>query len=92
MRLLGKQKLHGLISRHPDIRSWASGWASEIATANWKRPADVRTQFPRARETEPGTFAFPVAEMPIAVVLAVAFPQGIALIKDLINRDDQNGR
>lgn len=92
MRLLGKPKLHDLMRLHPSSKTWASGWASEIGSASWKRAADIRSQFPRVRETGLGCFAFPVAELPVDVVVAVAFPQGVAVIQEFINRDDSYGR
>ncbi len=92
MRLLGKPKLQDLIARHPASKPWVSGWASEIRYATWKRPADLRKQFPRVLETASGYFLFPVAETEVAVVLSIAFPQGLALIKNFVNQDHPHGR
>ena len=88
MRLLGKPLLFQLTRTHPSTRAWASSWASEIGEANWKQPADVLRQFPRVGEPFPNEFAFPVAELPIAVLLKIAFPQSIAVIKQLVNREE----
>lgn len=92
VRLLGKPKLEDLIARYPAAKPWVRGWVSEIGHATWKQPADLRQQFPRALETAPGIFAFPVAETSMALVLSIAFPRGLALIKHFVNQDHPHGR
>lgn len=83
MRLLGKHFLMNL-SQQPSTHAWARSWVAEIGAATWKQAADVRRQFPRALENSPNLFTFPVAESSLAVVLSIAFPQGIAVITHLI--------
>lgn len=91
MLLLGKPKLHELVQVYPGSKAWASGWASEVASASWKQAADILNQFPRVKEIQHGNFAFPVGDLAIDVVIIVAFPQGIAVVQDWINRDSFHG-
>lgn len=91
MRLIGKPILQRTLALYPAARPWVTSWVAEIADAQWKQPADVRAQFPRVRERPSGAFAFPVADTGSALVLAIAFPAGVALIETLISRDDSHG-
>lgn len=91
MRLIGKSILQRTLALHPSARPWVASWAAEVEDARWKVPADVRAQFPRARPRPADRFAFPVGDTGAALILAIAFPVGVALIEDLISRDDPHG-
>lgn len=83
MRLLGKDKLQHLLCADEISRAWICAWVAELATANWKQPADVALQFPNARESGLGTFVFPVANTDKEVCIQIAFQQGVAVITGL---------
>lgn len=91
MRLIGRSILQRTLELHPSARPWVTSWVAEVTDAQWKQPADVREQFPRARERPFGAFAFPVADTGKALVLAIAYPAGVAVIEALISRDDPYG-
>jgi len=92
VRLVGKHMLQRLVDEQPTTRPWVSSWAAEIEEAQWKSSSDLLAQFPRVRAQNDGGFYFPVAGTKTDVVLSVAFPAGIALIKEFIPRDESNGR
>lgn len=91
MRLIGREKLHCLRGKGEQVEKWVRHWASEVTDAQWKRPADVRDQFPNAHHNGKGRFMFPVGNCKWAIHLLIAFPQGIALITDLKADDDIHG-
>lgn len=88
MRLLGRERLDGLRGRSEQVEKWVRSWAAEILAAHWKRPSDVRDQFPNARDQGGGAFMFPVGNCNWVICLLIAFPQGVALITDLKVEDE----
>lgn len=91
MHLVGKNIIQRLIAEQPTAHGWASAWTHEVAHAQWKSPSDVHAQYPRARERAAGKFAFPVAGTTMDVLLALHFAGGIAVIENLIERDESDG-
>lgn len=89
MHLLGRQHLTCLEKLAGGVR-WKTLWISEVREAHWKSVADVRAQFPRVRVLGEETFLFPVALLPVAIQVLVAFPKGIALITAVISSDAAN--
>lgn len=92
MRLIGKSKLKRAVELHPTARLWVNSWTVEVAQARWKHPTEVREQFPRVQLRPSGSFAFPVADTGSDLVLSIAFPVGVAVIEEFINRDGPYGR
>ncbi|BAN51104.1 type II toxin-antitoxin system HigB family toxin [Metapseudomonas resinovorans] len=88
MRLIGREKLASLKGIGNEIEKWVLSWIAEVTNAHWKHPADVRNQFPNAKEKGNGSFLFPVGNCDVAIQLLIAFPQGIALITDLKASED----
>ncbi|WP_083394758.1 type II toxin-antitoxin system HigB family toxin [Marinobacter sp. AC-23] len=83
MRLIGRGKLQCLSRTDESARTWICAWVAELTDANWKRPADVSQQFPNARQSQPGSFIFPISNCNKEVSLQIAFQQGIAVITGL---------
>ena len=83
MRLLGKDKFQHLLRTDETARTWVCAWVAELANANWKQPADVSQQFPNARQSESGSFVFPIANCNREVCIQIAFQQGVAVITGL---------
>jgi mRNA-degrading endonuclease HigB of HigAB toxin-antitoxin module len=86
MRVIGKQKL---TAAKGDVlsRRWIACWTTEVSQAHWKRPGDVRLQFPKCREAKDGSFVFPILEGPHAVRAVFQFPIGVALILGITQID-----
>ncbi|KNH30319.1 hypothetical protein ACS77_00440 [Pseudomonas syringae] len=87
MRLIGREKLTPLQGKGDRAEKWLRGWVAEIISAHWKQPADVNEQFPNSSLKGDGVFHFPVESCGVAIQLMIAFPQGVALITDLISED-----
>ncbi|WP_076880386.1 type II toxin-antitoxin system HigB family toxin [Burkholderia pseudomallei] len=83
MRLVGRERLDRLRGQGEVIERWMRSWAAEVLAAHWKRPSDVKDQFPNARRLGEDHFIFPVSGCDLVIWLRIAFPQGIALITDL---------
>ncbi len=87
MRLIGREKLLRLRDKGAEAERWVRSWVAEVAEAHWRKPDDVTSQFPNARQRSEGYFVFPVGQCGVAILLHIAFPQGIALISDLDSND-----
>lgn len=83
MRLLGRERLDRLRGKGETIEKWMRSWAAEVLAAHWKRPLDVKEQFPSACHQGGDHFVFPVSGCDWVICLQIAFPQGIALVTDL---------
>lgn len=91
MKLLGRERLVGLRELGDPIQKWLQSWMTEVMMANWKHASEVKDQFPNARSPSQGTFLFPVAGCKWKICLLIAFPQGIALITELVIEDERYG-
>lgn len=85
MRLLGRERLNKLRGTGDQVEKWLRSWVAEVRAAHWKKPADVRHQFPRAQQEGDSSFTFPVADCDCEICLLIAFPQEVAVITDLRN-------
>lgn len=88
MRLIGRERLTALRALGGDVEKWMRSWLAEMTTANWKHEYDLREQFPLCSTIAANTFLFPVGGCNQAILVLVAFPQGIALITDLKMNDE----
>lgn len=91
MRLLGRERLDKLDVSNEQVKAWVRSWVAEIQAANWKHPADVQDQFPKAVHENPCDFVFSVGNCNWLVCVLFAFPQGVALITELKIRDGNYG-
>jgi len=91
MRLIGLEKLSQLRDKGEQTEKWILSWIAEVRDAHWKRPVDVRNQFPKARHDGEGRFMFSVANSQWIICLLVTFQHGIALITDLKAEDNIHG-
>ncbi len=80
MRLIGREKLTTLSGQDRDTARWVASWSAELLGANWKRPADVVLQFPRASQKLDGIFMFQPPNKAIEIDALISFPRGIILI------------
>jgi mRNA-degrading endonuclease HigB of HigAB toxin-antitoxin module len=80
MRLIGRERLNCLKGQSQALDKWLVIWLSELAHAQWRREAELLTQFPNARRIKEGLFAFPVGLGSHEIEVQIAFPQSIALI------------
>lgn len=91
MRLIGRERLASLSERNQKAAKWVAGWIGELRAAHWKRPADIRGQFPRALQRANGTFFFPVSQQHVGIDVLIDFSTSIVLISAIINIEDSNG-
>lgn len=80
MKLLGKSKLHELISRDERLRAWAVSWTAEVERAVWHSLVDVIDQFPRAEYLEAGLVRFPIGLTGWSITVQTAYAEKIALV------------
>ena len=80
MRLIGRDKLKRIGG---DVDRWLRGWCTEVSHAHWRRTEDLTEQFPNVQVRPQGDFLFPIGTSGYAVVLQIAFAQGIALILEM---------
>lgn len=91
MRLIGREKLCCLNNAGEQAKKWVLSWTAEVASANWKQPADVGAQFPNMKQGEDGRFLFPVSGCTLVISLLIVFPQSVALISALEAKDNNHG-
>jgi hypothetical protein len=91
VRLIGRAKLASLSERDGETAKWIAGWIGELRVASWKRPTDVRGQFPRAFQRSDGTFLFPVLQHQVGIDVLIDFSQSVALIVAIKILEDANG-
>ncbi|MGJ0489622.1 hypothetical protein [Methylobacter sp.] len=90
MHLLGRDKLNRLQKQNQNLDKWLSVWTSELLHARWWSTNDVLNQFPKAQERSNGLFLFQTEPRGYCIKVQIAFPQGIALITDLIELIEDN--
>ena len=83
MRIIGKGKLQRQLSSDELACTWIRAWVAELAYANWKRPEDVRNQFPNVRRSDTNQYIFTINNSTKEVYLKIAFQQGIAVITEV---------
>lgn len=90
MRLIGLEVL-SMYRSDPSVALWLRSWITEVKCAHWKHESDLFKQFPNARGVDDGRFVFLAKGLSIAVILRVAFPQGIAVIEAFDKGGDADG-
>lgn len=88
MRLIGRERLAALRAHGVDVEKWIRSWLAEMATATWKHEFELRDQFPHCTTVAENTFLFHISGCNLAILVLVAFPQGIALITGLRIKDE----
>lgn len=58
MRVVGRQKLDVFCKKHPDLRKWIATWLSEVESASWKIPQDVKDRYVSASFLAANTVVF----------------------------------
>jgi len=48
MRLVGLILIQEFAKRHTDVKPQVESWVSEVQSATWRSPADVKARFPTA--------------------------------------------
>jgi mRNA-degrading endonuclease HigB of HigAB toxin-antitoxin module len=91
VRLIGRGKLASLSERDQQTAKWVAAWISELRIASWKRPADIRGQFPKASRQTDGTFLFPVLQKNVGICVLIDFSQGVALVVAIRILETSNG-
>jgi hypothetical protein len=91
VRLIGLEKLASLCERDRKTAKWVAGWIGELRVAGWKRPADIRVQFPRASRQNDGTFLFPVPQNQVGISVLIEFSQSVILIVAIRVLEATNG-
>ena len=48
MRVIAKKTLRDFWSKHPDCEHQLKAWFQEASKSHWKRPADIKSDYPTA--------------------------------------------
>lgn len=88
LRLIGRHMLSVLGDQSEPARKWLVSWISELADAQWMRPADVGSQFPKAKSIDDSTFCFPVTGLLVEIQVLISFSSGVVLITALKHGDN----
>jgi mRNA-degrading endonuclease HigB of HigAB toxin-antitoxin module len=92
VRLIGRTRLAPLGEEGRDTAIWVASWMAELRDADWKHPADISGQFPKAIQHIDGTFLFPVPNLRIGIHVLITFSQNLALIIAIRVLEVANGR
>ncbi len=80
MRLHGINLIEEFSKRHPDSAGPLSAWKSEVESANWKKPLDIKQKYPKASIISGTRAVFNIKGNEYRLDLQVAFGVGVAQI------------
>lgn len=83
MLVLGRHHIDRLQRDLPSERRWLSIFMTELSHANWKRPQDIATHFPRAKQITEVTYQFPVGDAGPSVHVAICFKSATAIVTEV---------
>lgn len=82
MRVIGRQ--HAAFPDDPEGRKWAHLFLTELRHANWKRPHDIETQYPRVQMLSNRNFEFPIKDGANKIRFAVSFESSTVIVLEVI--------
>lgn len=60
MKLIGRDILSDFGKKHAEVRDQIEAWTSEIETAEWQTPLELRERYPRATYIKEGRWVFDI--------------------------------
>lgn len=97
MQLVGILKLDAFKRTHADSRGPLGAWQSEVETANWSEPQEIRDRYPSASFLADNRVIFNIKGNTYRLVVKVRYQNGIVLIEWIgthaeYDRQDFKGR
>ncbi|GLR03488.1 hypothetical protein GCM10007906_10750 [Vibrio hyugaensis] len=87
MRLIGLERLGGIISVDSDTNIWVSAWVAEVSNANWRSGIELVDAFPRVKCLDETSYEFPVCGSDnLNIKVTFCFNRGIAVIREVMNK------
>ena len=81
MRVLSVKTLRDFWTRHPGAKQPLLAWHDEACKAEWKQPADIKTQYASASILKNRRVVFNIKGNDYRLIVAVAYKLGIVYIK-----------
>ena len=81
MRIIALSKLRSYWEQHPQSQKALQGWYFEATQAEWKTPADIKTQYRNASFLGNNRVVFTIKGNDYRLVVAVMYQAGILFIK-----------
>ncbi len=83
MRVFALRTLVRFWERHPRAKEPLQSWYYEIKRVNWKKPEDVKQQYPRASILGNNRVQFDIRGNEFRLVCAIRYDKGLIFIKFL---------
>lgn len=80
MRLIGLQRLFGLLGHEATTDIWISAWVNEVKNNTWLNKEHVLNCYPLARQVSSDKFIFSVAQSGSAIHVQLCFERRIAIV------------
>lgn len=81
MKVLGKAILDEFANEHGDVRGQLAAWISEVESASWKSPADIRARYATASFLSGNRVIFNIKGNRYRMEVKVAYNTGVVLVK-----------
>jgi len=81
MRIIARRTLREFFERQPKAKPGLQAWYAEVKHAGWRTPADVLSQFPKARIVGKDRVLFNILGNRYRLVVRVNYAAGIIWIR-----------
>ncbi|GHU27456.1 hypothetical protein AGMMS50256_07370 [Betaproteobacteria bacterium] len=88
MRVIAVRTLRQFWEKHPDAEFPLRSWLDEVRGAQWKQPADIKTQYRSASILKRNRVVFNIKGNDYRLIVAVAFVAGILYVKFVGSHED----
>ena len=81
MRVVALKPLRDFCVRHPSAEQPIKAWVDAVTRAQWRQPADIKTQYRSASVLKSRRVVFNIKGNDFRLVVAVAYNTGVVFIK-----------
>lgn len=81
MRVIAKKVLRDFWSKHPDCEQQLKSWYKEAEVANWKKPNDIRREYPGASILESNRVVFNIKGNNYRIIVKINYSYQIVWIR-----------
>ena len=81
MRIAGRNLLDDFCTMHSDARRWIENWLSDVESAGWLRPQDIKDRYSSASFLAGNTVIFNVKGNDYRLEVTCAYRTGVVVVK-----------
>ena len=92
MKLIGREELNKFTKKHSDAKGWVGAWVSEVESAQWGNPQDIKERYRSASFLANNTVIFNVKGKNYRLEVQVGYRSTTVIVKWIGTHAEYNKR